>query len=37
MLTVAFLLAVLAIPLVLRLYFDAPNEVAEEEYIPDGR
>lgn len=37
MLTVVFLLAILAVPLVLGLYFDAPDEAIEEEYVPDGR
>ena len=38
MLTTAFVLAALAIPYALELYFDMPEEESvEEEYIPDGR
>lgn len=37
MLTSAFILAALAIPHALELYFDTPDESIEEEYIPDGR
>ena len=37
MLTTAFVLAALAIPNALDLYFDMPEESVEEEYIPDGR
>ncbi len=37
MLTTAFVLAALAIPSALELYFDMPEESVEEEYIPDGR
>ena len=38
MLTSAFVLAALAIPHALELYFDMPEEESvEEEYIPDGR
>lgn len=37
MLTTVIVLAALAIPYVLELYFDMPEETVEEEYIPDGR
>lgn len=37
MLTSVFVLAALAIPYALELYFDMPQESVEEEYIPDGR
>lgn len=37
MLTSAFILAALAIPKALELYFSEPLSAHEEEYIPDGR
>lgn len=37
MLTTVFVLAAVALPRALELYFDAPEESIEEEYIPDGR
>ena len=37
MLTIVIVLAALAIPFVLDLYFNMPEETVEEEYIPDGR
>jgi len=37
MLTFAVVLAALAIPYALELYFNMPEESVEEEYIPDGR
>ena len=39
MFTTLAVLAILAIPFVLELYFNMPrsSDVAEEEYIPDGR
>lgn len=37
MLTSAFVLAALAIPHALQLYFAAPSESSHEEYLPDGR
>jgi hypothetical protein len=37
MLASAFVLAALAVPHVLELYFNTRNELNEEEYIPDGR
>lgn len=37
MLTSAFVFAALAIPHAITLYFDAPTESIEEEYVPDGR
>jgi len=33
----AFVLAALAIPHALELYFDMPDASAPEEYVPDGR
>ena len=37
MFATVIVLAVLAIPFVLGLYFNLPEESVEEEYIPDGR
>lgn len=37
MFATVIVLAVLAIPFVLDLYFNLPEESVEEEYIPDGR
>ena len=37
MLTTIIVLAALAIPFVLELYFNLPEESVDEEYIPDGR
>ena len=37
MLTTVLVIAALAIPFVLDLYFNLPEESVEEEYIPDGR
>lgn len=37
MLTSALVVAILAVPSAIELYFNAPNESTHEEYIPDGR
>ncbi len=37
MLTSALVVAILAVPGAIELYFNAPNEPHREEYIPDGR
>lgn len=37
MLATVIVLAALAIPFVLDLYFNLPEESVEEDYIPDGR
>ena len=37
MFATVLVLAALAIPFVLDLYFSLPEESVEEEYIPDGR
>jgi hypothetical protein len=39
MLTLIAILAIVSVPFVLDVYFNAPHdsEPAEEEYIPDGR
>ena len=37
MFATVIVLAALAIPFVLDLYFSLPEESVEEEYIPDGR
>lgn len=37
MLTTIIVLAALAIPFFLELYFNLPEESVEEEYTPDGR
>ena len=37
MLTSALVVAILAVPGAIELYFNAPNETHHEEYIPDGR
>ena len=37
MFATVIVLAALAIPFVLDLYFNLPEELVEEEYIPDGR
>jgi len=37
MFATVIVLAALAIPFVLDLYFNLPEESVEEEYIPDGR
>jgi hypothetical protein len=37
MLTSALVVAILAVPGAIELYFNAPNEPHHEEYVPDGR
>jgi hypothetical protein len=37
MLTSALVVAILAVPGAIELYFNSPNEPQSEEYIPDGR
>lgn len=37
MLTSALVVAILAVPGAIELYFKEPNDTQREEYIPDGR
>lgn len=37
MLTSALLVAIIAAPKAIDLYFNAPNSADHDEYIPDGR
>ena len=37
MLTSVLVLAIVAVPSAIELYFNEPNKAGHEEYIPDGR